>query len=132
MCLYDGALSPGLARVAPYLVRLEPGSRFARTFYEDGWGDAWGLVVRSKASMKALRRHFRTIAYARCDAGPKLLFRYYDVRVMRQFLPTCDATQLEQLFGPVDAFVLDSAGGHTPQIMYRGVDGQLEIEEVRA
>ncbi len=129
-CLYDGVLSRGLARVAPYLVRLERGSRFARVFYEEGWNDAWGVVVRTTVGLQILRRHFRTLAYARHGSGPKLLFRYYDVRVLRVFLPTCDARQLAQVFGPVDAFVLDGTGGVDPQIVSRDADGGLQIQNV--
>lgn len=129
VCLYDGALSPALARVAPYLVRLERGSRFASTFYDAGWNDAWGLVIRGRVEVGALRRHFRTLAYVRRADGPRLLFRYYDTRVMRVFLPTCDTTQLRQVFGPIDAFVLDAADGGVPQVMTRGEDGSLCIQD---
>lgn len=130
-CLYDGPLSPGLSRVAPYLVRLERGSRFANAYYTSGWNDAWGLVLRSQASLRALRRHFRTLAYARRTSGPKLLFRYYDVRVLRLFLPTCDTRQLAQIFGPVDAFVFDGTDGEQPCIASRDDDGALVLRKVR-
>lgn len=129
MCLYDGALSPALAQVAPYLVRLERGSRFATTFYEQGWGDAWGLVIRTRVTLKALRRHLRTLAYVRRARGPKLLFRYHDTRVMRVLLPTCDAAQLDKIFGPIDAFVLDGSNGANPQVVSRKDTGALSVEE---
>ncbi|MGH1343348.1 MAG: DUF4123 domain-containing protein [Nannocystales bacterium] len=130
VCLYDGRLGRGLAAVAPYLVRLEQGSRFSNTFYEHGWNDAWGLVIRTRVGLAALRRHFRTLAYVRREAGPKLLFRYYDVRVLRTFLPTCSEQQLKQVFGPVDAFVLDGIGGVSPQIASRTEEGRLSVQEI--
>jgi hypothetical protein len=40
--------------------------------------------------------------------GPKRFFRYYDPRVLRNFLPTCDAAQLREMFGPVDRFDLEA------------------------
>lgn len=125
VCLYSGQLNPQLARVAPYLVRLERGSSFQRIFYGEGWNDAWGIVLRTSADLAALRRHLRTIAYARESQGPKLLFRYYDPRVLRAFLPTCDEAQLGQVFGPIDAFVFDGTQGATPQVVARRQGGGL-------
>lgn len=128
-CLYSGKLSPGLARVTPYIVRLEQGSSFLRAFYSDGWNDAWGIVLRTSADLTAVRRHLRTLAYAREPRGPKLLFRYYDPRVLRSFLPTCDETQLGQIFGQIDAFVFDGTGGLNPQIVSRRVGGGLDYTD---
>jgi hypothetical protein len=39
----------------------------------------------------------------------KLLFRYYDPRVLRVFLPTCDPAQLWQIFGPIQRFDMEGA-----------------------
>jgi hypothetical protein len=44
--------------------------------------------------------------------GKLLYFRFYDPRVLRRFLPTCDAEQLRQLFGPIDAFVMEGDDPH--------------------
>lgn len=123
--LYSGQLSAELARVTPHIVRLERGSSFFRIFYAEGWNDAWGIVLRTSADLSTIRRHLRTLAYAREGQGPKLLFRYYDPRVLRTFLPTCDETQLGQLFGPIDAFVLDGAGGAAPHVVSRRPGGGL-------
>lgn len=129
-CLYDGELSPRMAQVAPRIVRLEQGSRFANAFYELGWNRAWGVVLRSKASLMNVRKHLRTLAYARTEDGKKLIFRYYDARVLRVFLPTCDAHQLSQMFGPIDAFVLDASDGDVPRVFSRDDAGQLQTLEV--
>jgi hypothetical protein len=37
-----------------------------------------------------------------------LKFRYYDPRVLRAFLPTCNAGELKTLFGDVDQFFIES------------------------
>jgi hypothetical protein len=106
-CLYDGRLPPALLPVAPYLVRLHIGSHFTRLFYAKGWGQAWGLVIRSNASLTAMRRHLRTLNYVSSSKHRKLLFRFYDPRVLRIFLPTCSVEQLDTLFGPIEAIVLE-------------------------
>ena len=106
-CLYDGRLPLDLAQAAPYLVRLRKDSHFTRIFYTKGWGQSWGIVLRSDASLKALRRHLRTLNYVCSSEHGKLLFRFYDPRVLRIFLPTCSAEQLKAIFGPIEAIVLE-------------------------
>ncbi len=123
-CLYDGRLPTVLARAAPYLVRLDPNSRFTRLFYEEGWGQSWGIVIRSSTSLEATRRHLRTLNYVRSN-NRKLLFRFYDPRVLRVFVPTCPKRQLEQLFGPLDAFVVEGEPSDRVHTFQREEDGTL-------
>ena len=40
-----------------------------------------------------------------------MLFRFYDPAILRAFLPTCDASQLAAMFGPIEAYLIESAGG---------------------
>ena len=43
--------------------------------------------------------------------GKPLLFRYYDPRVLRVYLPTCNAEELKTLFGPVQAYIMEDESG---------------------
>jgi hypothetical protein len=54
-----------------------------------------------------MRRHFRSFLTVYDPDGKPLLFRYYDPRVLRVYLPTCDARELETVFGPVVAYLLE-------------------------
>ena len=58
-CLFRGNLEPGHEQVAPYLVRLEPGSEFAEWVVGTGWGRHWGSFVTSRQGFRALRNHLR-------------------------------------------------------------------------
>jgi hypothetical protein len=107
-CLYMGELKPDLAEVAPYLVRLEQGSEFSEWVVEQGWGKHWGVFALSQASLRELRRHFRTFLKVYDPNGKPLLFRYYDPRVLRVYLPTCNAAELRTVFGPVVSYLLES------------------------
>lgn len=124
-CLYEGRLPIELARTAPYLVRLHPNSHFTRRFYEEGWGNAWGIVIRSPTSLPATRRHLRTITYVRGSDRRKLLFRFYDPRVLRVFVPTCSRRQLAQLFGPLGAFVVEDEPSTQALTFVRDSEGRL-------
>lgn len=109
-CLYMGELAPDMAEVAPYLVRLVPGSAFLEWVFS-GWGQHWGIfaVLPADLDLPAVRRHFRKLNIAYGPDGNPLLFRYYDPRVLGTFLFTCDAQQLISMFGPVSHFLLEGA-----------------------
>jgi hypothetical protein len=106
-CLYRGELAPDMAEVAPYLVRLERASEFADWLVSEGWGKHWGVFALAHASLREMRRHFRSFLTVYDPEGKPLLFRYYDPRVLRVYLPTCDARELETIFGPVGAYLLE-------------------------
>lgn len=110
LCLYSGRLAPALERVAPQLIELHPGNRFTARWLDEGWGRSWGIIARIEDPSN-LRHHLRKFLKVRDEQGRRLLFRYYDPRVLRAYLPTCTADELGALFGPVDAFLAESAGG---------------------
>ena len=63
--------------------------------------------------------------------GPKnqrLIFRWYDPRVLRAYLPTCNTEELRTVFGNVNAFVVEGADPGTA--LQFAFDGQSLIESV--
>lgn len=128
-CLYAGPIPAPLVEVAPYLVQLSPEAPFTRTLLADGWGDAWGIFVLANATLEELRRHFRRFLEVRDQRGRTLLFRYYDPRVLRAYLPTCTAGELGVVFGPVAMFVVEGADPARALRFHRDGHG-LGAEEV--
>jgi len=108
-CLYAGALSSQLERAAPHLVQLEFDERNTRQLVNRGWGRSWGIFLQTNATLKALQRHLRHFLLVGGPGGKQLLFRYYDPRVMRAFLPTCTVSQLNELFGPIERIMTEGA-----------------------
>lgn len=106
-CLYMGEIPLALAKVAPYLVRLEPDDPFNKLLVENTWGRNWGIYLVSGVSINVLRRHFRRFLKVHDEDGATLYFRYYDPRVFRVYLPTCNETELAFIFGPVDRFMME-------------------------
>jgi hypothetical protein len=127
-CLYSGVLPWQLKMAAPYLVQLEREDRFTEFAIDHGWGQAWGIFLRSEAQMTTLRRHLRGFLRVRDTAGRRLIFRYYDPRVLRAYLPTCRPDELRTIYGPVDEFLCEAADGGT-LLEYR-IDG-LQLSETR-
>jgi hypothetical protein len=113
VCLYAGRLSPALERAAPYLVHLTPKTRFTQELFTTGWGQSWGIitVVPPDCTIQQQRRHFRTLMRVKTEDGRILVFRFYDPRVLRTYLPTCTTDETIQVFGPIPRLVSESPDG---------------------
>ncbi len=122
-CLFSGDLPWQLQITAPYLVQLRRDDRFTAYLGDHGWGRAWGIFARSDAGIKTLRRHFRGFLRVRDRQGRNMLFRYYDPRVMRLYLPTCTPQELETVFGPVLEYLIEDESGSL--VRYRLDKGRL-------
>ncbi len=103
-CLYSGYLPPALEIAAPYLVQLEHRDKYTRRILQRGWGDSWGIFLKCDLGLDRLRRHLRQFLVVRDPRGGRLVFRYYDPRVLRVYLPTCREEELNSLFGPIQCF----------------------------
>ena len=122
-CLYRGDLGDDMAEVAPYIVRLERDSAFT-AWALSGWGEHWGIIAVSPLAFAQTRLHFRKLNLITGPDQNPLLFRYYDPRVLRVFLPVCDAAQLSKLFGPIQRFYVEGDTPGTTQSLALA-DGQL-------
>jgi len=130
-CLYRGELEPDLAECAPYLVQLKSDGAFTRWVVTEGWGNHWGVFVLAMTDINTLRRHFRGFLMVMSPERKRLYFRYYDPRVLRTFLPTCNAAELAMLFGPVNAYLAET---EPPAIasLFSVAAGKLQVEPVAA
>jgi hypothetical protein len=123
-CLYHGDIAPELELVAPYLVQLEYDDKYSLQLIERAWGNCWGVFLKCGASIATLRRHLRKLLSVRGPKGDILLFRYYDPRVLRIYLPTCRSEELETVFGPIDRFWLEDSSPET-MLEFRVDHGRL-------
>lgn len=110
-CIYHGTKAVELAGVAPYLVSLKPEELFTEWLINNGWGNSWGIFLESPAAPEQLKRHFRKFLMVYDEEGVPLYFRFYDPRVFRVYLPTCNEMELETVFGPVNRFCVEGKGG---------------------
>ncbi|NTX39026.1 DUF4123 domain-containing protein [Myxococcus sp. CA033] len=128
-CLYEGRIPAELAEVAPYLVRLRPDAPLLGELIGTGWGRAWGLYVEAPVAPELLRRHFRRFLKVQDERGKRLYFRYYDPRVLRTYLPTCNAEELQFVFGPVRSFLMEDEEGSS-LLRFSLRDGELLLQRV--
>lgn len=117
-CLYEGRLSYKMTQAAPYMVRLEKDHAESYQWIEQGWGNSWGIfmITYPPATLFTVRHNCRKIAVAKGPNGKRLVFRYYDPRVLRTYLPTCNDVEANKVFGPVTEFIVE---GESQDIIHR-------------
>lgn len=110
-CLYEGESERSLGVVAPWLFAFEDNTPFAAWISENAPSNNWGVFFRSEEEPIKLYKHLRKFLIVSTEDGRELYFRFYDPRVLRVFLPTCDRDQLREFFGPIDAFIAEDENG---------------------
>ena len=127
-CLYAGTLARELELAAPQLVELPYGHRLFDRWLDEGWASNWGVLL-SIGDPANLRHHLRKLLKVEGVARRPVLFRFYDPRVLRAFLPQATAEQLREFFGPIDAwYAVDGEGA----LMAYRCDRQQRLQVQRA
>ena len=93
--------------MAPYLVRLQKDSLLLGSLVLEGWGSSWGVYLTCDHNFQEVRRHLRHFLEGQLPDGKQVYFRYYDPRVLRVFLPTCNADETKQFFGPIKCYLTE-------------------------
>lgn len=114
-CLWKGTARERNWAVAPWLANVD--LDLYGWIRETLWEEPWGVFVEARTTLDALRGHFRRIHVVEDPAGKKMVFRFYDPRVLGSYLRTATAAERAELFGPVEAFwgVLGEPGARAPE-----------------
>ena len=124
-CLYSGPLAPAMEMAAPYLLQLEPENEETRRLIELSWGNSWGIFLRSSTNLVKLRKHLRNFLIVQNSSGGRMVFRYYDPRILRVYLPTCTSEELRTVFGPVEFFWTENPTGQDRMLEFQYSAGKL-------
>jgi hypothetical protein len=125
--LYEGPQGEELADWAPYLVALPAGSPLREALVREGWGQSWGVYLTCPRSFAEVRKHFRKFLLVKSqEDGRTLYFRFYDPRVLRLFLPTCNASETAEFFGPITEFLMEA---DDPSTLLRFTPGARGTEQ---
>ncbi|RKZ50316.1 MAG: DUF4123 domain-containing protein [Candidatus Parabeggiatoa sp. nov. 3] len=117
--------------VAPYLVELEPNSELLTWILNEGWGQSWGifLTAAENVELEELFEHLRSLLKVTDPEGEELFFRFYDPRVLRIFLPTCNAQELYQFFGPIISYIAEDDKAEK-FLQFTNSGQSIEVEEI--
>lgn len=121
--LYEGLRGEELALVAPYLVAFTPDAPSLVALVAERWGESWGVFLRADASFRDVRRHLRRLLRVELDDGEQVLFRFYDPRVLRAYLPTCTVDEAAQVYGPIAQYITEGRRGETALRFTPSADG---------
>lgn len=125
-CLFAGDLPGALQHASPYLVQLEHDDRRAADLVNEAWDNSWCVFLEADVGMKTLRKHLRTLLRVQGPDGKFLLFRYYDPRVLRAYLPTCTSEELTRFCGPVKRFWTEEGNGSDQVLQFELRAGRLD------
>lgn len=109
--LLDGVAAARLCDVAPSLVSLPSDSGLFDALLALGWAADWGVYVQAPSGLADLRDHFARMLHVKNEQERELLFRFFDPRVLRDFLPMSTRRQRFELFGEAEAFVVRGHDG---------------------
>jgi Domain of unknown function (DUF4123) len=109
--LYQGISAEVMAEYAPYLVRLPGASDLLGRLASEGWGESWGAYLTSRDGLAAVRAHLRQFTMVKLPEGKVVYFRFYDPRVLRTFLPTCNREEAAQFFGNLRRYLVEAQDG---------------------
>ncbi len=128
LSLFEERGEPVLASVAPHLIHLDPDRPWARNVLDTGWGSAWSIYVEAATDLEGVRSQLRRLLMAQLPDGRKVMFRFYDPRVLSVYLPTCLPAELAAFFGPLLAFYAYREDEDLVDVFTRGADGRLVTE----
>ncbi len=109
-CLYLNTKRYELKRAAPHIVKLERDHLFVTELLQKGWGQSWGIffIAPNNITLSTFASQCRRIA--KVKSGKKtFVFRYYDPRILRVYLPTCNRFELKHLIGSSYAIVTENS-----------------------
>ncbi len=128
-CLFRGDLPPDVVHVAPYVVNLLPNNQFTEWVLEEEPGKNRGIFAHCRFSITEMRRHFRSLISVHDEEGNPLIFRFYDPRVFRNFIPTCELEEVKTLFGKVETYFVEAE--NSPNMLSYKIDNdEVKISEI--
>lgn len=127
-CLFAGRLDEQMRRASPHIVELAPADPLSRQWRTQGWGQSWGLLLSSSASLPVVRRRLRHFTMAKLpDGSGPVLFRFWDPRVFRAFMPHVEPASASDWFVDIGRYIVESEDG-AGSLRYSLKNGQIAVE----
>jgi len=105
--LFPGEPGIRMAKGAPYLAEISRDDATLESIVRRAWGKSWGVFLASRRSLDELVTALQRLLVVRDPGGTPMLFRFYDPRVLRTFLPIATPHQADTLCAGVEAFVFE-------------------------
>lgn len=118
-----------MERVGPYMTPIRCAERGARylEFWTNYVGENAGLFFFTKSWPQAVRAHLISIFEVLDEERRMFFFRFYDPRVIRDYLPTCTGKECKEFFGPIRCILADGEKAGT-MYQYRPGSSSVQID----
>jgi hypothetical protein len=125
LCLLQSDGSGPSPAWAPYLVPLSSREDLLSSLVRNGWGKGWSCFFTTSAPFEELKAHFGKFLKVQVERGGEVYFRFYDPRVLREFLPVASMNERTMFFGPVGEWLLEGEDRETMLRARNAADGLL-------
>ena len=111
-CLFEGNLAPKVRAASPHLIELSATDPLSKLWRSQGWGKNWGILLTSEEPLMTVRRRLRHFTQVKLPdgAGP-VMFRFWDPRVFRVYMPKVDAADAPAWFSDIDRYIVETEDG---------------------
>ncbi|RLD61572.1 MAG: hypothetical protein DRJ05_02350 [Bacteroidetes bacterium] len=128
--LFDGTMDVQSFGVSGFLVECEKESLLFEWMTTEAWGDSCCIFFTSKSSFDEVFVHFQKFNRVYLEGNEVVLFRYYDPRVLRIYLPTCNRNETKTFFGEVKSFFAENEDPEVLDVYKEGEESGTEDLEV--
>jgi hypothetical protein len=106
--IFQGKMDIKFFGVSAFLVECKKDSILFNWLTTEGWGDSCSIFLVSKAPFDDVFNHFQKFIRVYLEEDDIVYFRYYDPRVLRIYLPTCNNKEISTFFGEIQSFFVES------------------------
>ena len=127
-CLFAGDIHPEVKKVSPHLLELTPDDPLVPLWRGQGWGKAWGMWITSSADLYTVWSRLRHFTQVKLPSGEgPVLFRFWDPRVFRVYMPLVEGPDVEGWFKGIDAYVVEAEDAKG-SIRFTAAGGAVKVE----
>ena len=109
--LFVGTEKEPLFSAGPFLVSPGGDRALLKWLATEAWGESMVLFITSQAPCDQLLHHLQSLLKAITEENDERFFRYYDPRVLRNYLPNCDSDSGWRFMGPVARLMVEAEEG---------------------
>lgn len=112
--LFDGKMDIKLFGVSGFLVEYKENSMLFNWLTTEAWGDSCSIFFISKITFADALKHLQKLNRVYLEGNDIVYFRYYDPRVLRTYLPTCNKKEIKSFFGEIESIFIE---GEKPDVL---------------
>lgn len=129
-CLFRGKAKEDLGDQTAWIARIDGRGPLLDWLIDEVHGRSMVSFVTSELTVSRLAVHLRKFTKSRDAKGTEHFFRFYNPKVMRQYLPVFDAVQLATFFRSISSCIVEDTRQSNRLLVMRRADGALSRREI--